>query len=64
MSSASLEILLKRGSQDRRSAIAVMTALAWVYLIWLAQTMSIAGTTMANMPGMDMGAAVTPMLRV
>jgi predicted metal-binding membrane protein len=47
----------------------VLTALAWVYLIWLAQNMTMAGMSMPampampDMPGMNMSAAVTPMLR-
>jgi predicted metal-binding membrane protein len=63
MSSVSLEILLKRDRRIVVAAMTVMTALAWVYLIWLAQGMSIAGPSMPDMRAMDMRAAVTPMLR-
>jgi predicted metal-binding membrane protein len=62
MSSASFELLFRRDRRIVIAALVVLTALAWGYLIWLAQSMSMAGS-MPDMPGMDMSAAVTPMLR-
>ena len=44
----------------------LLTALAWSYLLWLARGMtmsSVSSGPMPDMPGMDMSAAVTPMLR-
>jgi|SRR5712671_3505511 len=61
-----LEILLKRDRRIVVAAIALLTALAWIYLLWLARNMTMASAPMPNMPdmpGMDMSAAVTPMLR-
>jgi predicted metal-binding membrane protein len=63
MSSASLEILFRRDRRIVVAAIVVLTALAWGYLIWLAQTMSMTGPSMPDIPRMAMSAAVTPMLR-
>jgi predicted metal-binding membrane protein len=63
MSSVSLEILLKRDHRIVVGAIVVLTALAWGYLIWSARTMSLTGVSMPDMPGMDLSAAITPMLR-
>jgi predicted metal-binding membrane protein len=63
MSSASLEILFRRDRRIVVAALLVLSALAWGYLIRLAQGMSMSGTSMADMPGMDMSAAMTPMLR-
>jgi predicted metal-binding membrane protein len=55
MSSASLEILFRRDRRIVVAALVVLTALAWGYLVRLAGSMSMAG--------MDMSAAMTPMLR-
>ena len=63
MSSASLEILLKRDRRIVVGAIVVLTALAWAYLIWMARSMSITGTSMPDISGMDMLTAVGPLLR-
>jgi len=66
MSSAALEILLKRDRRIVVAAVVVLAALAWVYLLWLARSMSMAGMPMAempDMPAMNLSAAVTPMLR-
>ncbi len=66
MSSVALEILLKRDRRIVVAAIIVLTTVAWVYLIWLARNMTMAGTSMPVMPvmpGMNMGAAMTPILR-
>ena len=63
MSSASFELLFRRDRRIVVGSLIVLTALAWGYLIWLAQSMSMIGTSMPNMPGMDMSSALTPMLR-
>jgi predicted metal-binding membrane protein len=63
MSSASLELLLRRDRRIVVSALVVLMALAWVYLISLAQSISITGSTMPDMPGMDMSSTMSPMLR-
>ena len=57
MSNTALEILFKRDRRILIASIAVLTTLAWVYLIWLARGMSMAPPAMPNMsgmPGMDM----------
>ena len=63
MSSGSLELLFRRDRRIVVAALVVLTALAWGYLIWLSQAMSTTGTSLPDMSGMDMSAAVTPMLR-
>ena len=69
MSSTALESLFKRDRRILIAAIAVLTALAWVYLIWLARGMSMDSPTMPDMPdmpGMDMGgmgSVLAPMIR-
>ena len=62
MSSAPLEILLKRDRRIIAGAIVILTALAWSYLIWMARGMSVTGASMPNMPGMDVSAAAGPLL--
>jgi predicted metal-binding membrane protein len=62
MSSISLEILLKRDRRIVVCAIVVLTALAWGYLIWAAQTMPSTGMSMLDIPAIKMSAVMTPML--
>ena len=64
MSSGSLELLFRRDRRIVVAALVVVTALAWGYLVWLSQSMSTPGMSMPDMPGMDMSAAVRPVLRV
>jgi len=69
MSNTALEILFKRDRRILIASIAVLTTLAWVYLIWLARGMSMAPPAMPNMSGMpgmdmeDMGSMLAPMIR-
>jgi predicted metal-binding membrane protein len=58
-----LETLLRRDRRIIAVAITVLTALAWLYLLWVAHSMAGQGTPMPDMPGMDMSAAMTPILR-
>jgi len=58
-----LETLLKRDRRIVVLAIAAMTAFAWLYLLWLSRSMTMGGSPMPDMPGMDMSAAMAPMLR-
>jgi predicted metal-binding membrane protein len=63
MSSASLELLFRRDRRIVIGAIVVLTALAWIYLIWLTRSISMAGSSVPEMPGTGISAAVTPILR-
>jgi predicted metal-binding membrane protein len=63
MSSASFELLFRRDRRIVVGALIVLTVLAWGYLIWLAQNMPMTGTSIPETPGMNMSAALTPMLR-
>jgi predicted metal-binding membrane protein len=50
--SSSLEALLKRDRLIVGAALALVTALAWMYLVWLARGMSMTDSTMPSMPDM------------
>jgi predicted metal-binding membrane protein len=63
MSSASFELLFRRDRKIVVGALIVLTALAWGYLALLVGSMSMTGTSMPDISGMDLSAAVTPMLR-
>jgi predicted metal-binding membrane protein len=57
MTGSGLELLLRRDRVIVVLALAVLTALAWTYVLWLAGNMSAA---MPEMPGMNMGPAIKP----
>jgi predicted metal-binding membrane protein len=63
MSSTSFELLFRRDRRIVVGALIVLTVLAWGYLVWLARNMSMSGSSTPDMPGMNMSAAVIPMLR-
>ncbi len=62
MTQAAIESILRRGRVIAAVALFLLTALAWAYVLWLADTMSMGGM---EMPGMRMnanplGAAMIP----
>src|SRR5947208_1648895 len=61
-----LESLLKRDRRIAVAAIAALTMLAWMYLFWLARTMTVNGMPvrmMSDMAGMNMSADAAVMLQ-
>jgi predicted metal-binding membrane protein len=54
MSAVPLESLLKRDRAVVIASIAAVTALAWLYLFWIAGDMNHSGQDMIDMPGMSM----------
>jgi predicted metal-binding membrane protein len=52
MTDAALEVVLRRDRVVVGAALALVIALAWAYVLWLAAHMA---TPSADMPGMDMG---------
>lgn len=66
MTAAALETLLKRDRLIVVAALAMVTTLAWTYLLWVAPATTMSGAPMPgmpDMPDMNMGAATAPMLR-
>ncbi len=65
MTDTRLEKALRHDRHAILAALAVLTALAWGYVLWLAGRMTMPGPTMPGpaMPGMDMGAAIAPQIR-
>jgi len=60
MAEGSLEILLRRDRVVVAGALAVLTALAWAYVLWLAFGMRMPATEASGMPMGDMGAMLAP----
>ena len=60
MSEAALEQVLRRDRAIVIGALAVLTALAWAYTIWLANSMDMGGMAMPRPAGMGMGAMLSP----
>ena len=58
MSEAALEHVLRRDRAIVIAALAALTALAWAYTIWLANSMDMGGMGMPKPPGMGMPTAV------
>lgn len=54
MADSALETLLRRDRTIVAVSIATLTATAWIYVLWLAQTMDIGGMSMPMAAGMDM----------
>jgi predicted metal-binding membrane protein len=60
MTGTTLETVLRRDRQAVIAALVILTALAWGYVLWLAQGMAM--TEAAPMDGMDMGGMAMPMM--
>ena len=60
MAEGSLEILLRRDRVVVAGALAVLTALAWAYVLWPAFGMRMPATEASGMPMGDMGAMLAP----
>ena len=76
MTDGTLEVVLRRDRLVVAGALAIIAALAWAYVLWLAAHMvmpgsplpdgaggDMAGVDMSNVGGMDMGATVAPGFR-
>jgi predicted metal-binding membrane protein len=63
MAEGSLEIALRRDRVVVAGALAVLTALAWAYVLWLAFGMRMPAAEATGMPMADMGAMLAPSLR-
>jgi predicted metal-binding membrane protein len=50
MSDAAIEAVLRRGRVIVAAAVVVLTALAWVYVWWLAADMDVGGMDMSDFP--------------
>ena len=62
MSEAALEHVLRRDRAIVIGALAALTALAWAYTIWLANSMDMGGMAMpmSKVSGMNLGATLAP----
>ncbi|WP_026622350.1 putative metal-binding membrane protein [Ensifer sp. WSM1721] len=61
MADTALEILLRRDRAIVAASIAILTAIAWAYIVWLAATMNMEGMAMSDPEmgaGMDMDPAM------
>ena len=63
MAAGSLEIVLRRDRVVVAGALAVLTALAWAYVLWLALGMRMPAAGAHSMPTAEMGAMLAPSLR-
>jgi len=63
MAEGSLEIVLRRDRAVVAGALAVLTAFAWAYVLWLAFGMRMPAAEASGMPMGDMGAMLAPSLR-
>ena len=63
MAEGSLEIVLRRDRVVVAGALAVLTASAWAYVLWLAFSMRMPAAEAHGMPMADMGAMLAPSLR-
>jgi predicted metal-binding membrane protein len=63
MAEGSLEIVLRRDRVVVAGALAVLTALAWAYVLWLALGMRMPAAEATGMPMAEMGAMLAPSLR-
>ena len=59
MASTPLERVFRQDRMVVLSAIVVMSAAAWAYVVWLATTMDMSGQAM-DMPGMMMAPSLQP----